>query len=533
MTGTLTIIDLERITPSETNPRKNYDQGRMEDLVQSIKDRGVLQPVIVRPYGGRADQYELVCGWRRVLASRQAGLTTIPAIVEALSDKDVLEIQVIENLQREEVHPLEEANGYARLIRDYGYGGVDEVAARIGKSASYVYQRLKLCDLTENTRALYADGKMSLAAALAVAKIPAEKQDDVAEHVSGISSSWDRPMTERQIREYIVDSVMLSIENAPFDANAMDLVEDRGTCFECPKMSGFNIDLFPEMCEENLCSDESCYRAKQRAWYLRSVEPFRTEGYSIVEPENYDSVFDTWRFFQSTEECRSHPERLTYGEILSKSKTTTDGAADPSSQLTRPFDMFPKDQVFVGVDKDGQLAFAVRREDVEKLTREADPDGEIKDEEDVEDSWDGFRREAVRAAEIRIIPEIGKDVKKTAKKTGSLPFPAGFLRAFLKESVDADCLVGLDYFKEAHPEIILPAPESGGGDESEQWCGLIDELEDHELCALFVELFLFSSSCFSSDENYQKAFAAYGVHIEAEIDHEIERLMQEGHSDGE
>src|SRR3989338_3138774 len=102
-------ISLEKIVPSKTNPRKNFDDGQMKDLTESIKQRGILQPILVRPIGENGNRmFEIIAGERRFRAAKSAGLTEIPAIQKELSDSEVMEEQVIENLQRSDLHPLEE-----------------------------------------------------------------------------------------------------------------------------------------------------------------------------------------------------------------------------------------------------------------------------------------------------------------------------------------------------------------------------------------------------------------------------------------
>jgi ParB/RepB/Spo0J family partition protein len=139
-------VPLAKITPSTTNPRKSFPKDKLDELTDSVKRLGVLQPILLRPLNG-GGTYELVAGERRYRASKAAGLTDIPATVRELTDAEVLEIQVIENLQRSDPHELEEAEGYERCSSAHPSGEkytVDEIAAKVGKSRSYVFGRLKL-----------------------------------------------------------------------------------------------------------------------------------------------------------------------------------------------------------------------------------------------------------------------------------------------------------------------------------------------------------------------------------------------------
>jgi len=142
-------IPLARIRESRTNPRKVFDESKLAELAENIRQHGVLQPVLVRPLpDGEADTYELVAGARRFRASKIAKRECIPATVRELTDAQALELQVIENVQRVDVHPLDEAQGYAALIElQPDTYTVEGIAARVGRSPAYVNGRLRLIQL--------------------------------------------------------------------------------------------------------------------------------------------------------------------------------------------------------------------------------------------------------------------------------------------------------------------------------------------------------------------------------------------------
>jgi ParB/RepB/Spo0J family partition protein len=173
-TGTFSEIEIEQITESTSNPRKRF--GEIDELAQSIREQGVIEPLIVRPHAGRMHGYELVAGARRLRAARLAGLVDVPCLIRTLTDLQVLEIQVTENLQRKDVHPLEEADAYAALMQaDHAYT-VEAVAARVGRSTSYVYQRLKLKDLTTDAREAFETDEITAAHAVRLARLsPADQ----------------------------------------------------------------------------------------------------------------------------------------------------------------------------------------------------------------------------------------------------------------------------------------------------------------------------------------------------------------------
>jgi ParB family transcriptional regulator, chromosome partitioning protein len=134
-------LPVAKVSESKSNPRKSF--GDMTELIESVRMKGVLVPVLCRP---SADGWELVFGAWRLRAAQAAGLAEIPAMVREMTDREVLEVQVIENLQRADVHPLEEAAGFKALHEQYGVA-VEELAAKTGKSTAFVRNRLKLCSL--------------------------------------------------------------------------------------------------------------------------------------------------------------------------------------------------------------------------------------------------------------------------------------------------------------------------------------------------------------------------------------------------
>ncbi|MDQ3937477.1 MAG: ParB/RepB/Spo0J family partition protein, partial [Chloroflexota bacterium] len=134
-------VPLERIEASSNQPRMTFDESALAELAASIKEHGVLQPILVRPIAGRPQHYELVAGERRWRASRLAGQRDIPALIEQLDDDTALEIGLIENLQREDLSPLEEAMMYQRMTAEHGYS-VRRLAQKIGKDKGYVENRL-------------------------------------------------------------------------------------------------------------------------------------------------------------------------------------------------------------------------------------------------------------------------------------------------------------------------------------------------------------------------------------------------------
>ena len=191
----LTLVSVNKITPSPYQPRREFDERKLEELASSIKSHGLLQPVVIRirPDGA----YELIAGERRLRASALAGLNEIPAIVENVSDKDASTFALIENLQREDLNPLEEASGYHRLQEEFGLTQED-LAKLVGKSRSTVANSIRLLSLGNRSRELLQSGHLEMGHARALLALNGVEQDKIAELIA--SKKHSVRQTEKLIR---------------------------------------------------------------------------------------------------------------------------------------------------------------------------------------------------------------------------------------------------------------------------------------------------------------------------------------------
>lgn len=167
------VIPLTQIVPNPDQPRLAIDPGPLEELAASIREHGVLQPILVRPLGN--NEYQLIAGERRWRASRAAGLETIPALVEDIDDDTALEISIIENLQREDLSPLDEAAMFDRMVHEHGYS-VRKLAQKLGKDKGYLENRLRLADAPADVRELVSLRKDSLSHAYELMKVEDPKK---------------------------------------------------------------------------------------------------------------------------------------------------------------------------------------------------------------------------------------------------------------------------------------------------------------------------------------------------------------------
>jgi ParB family chromosome partitioning protein len=153
-------LPVDFIVPNRANPRRDFDPDHLDELANSIREKGVMQPLLVRPSGQDPDIYELIAGERRWRAAQKAGLHEVPVIIREVDDKESLELAIIENVQRADLNPLEEALGYDQLMDQFGYTQQD-LAQVIGKSRSHVANTLRLLKLPENVRDMLARGELT------------------------------------------------------------------------------------------------------------------------------------------------------------------------------------------------------------------------------------------------------------------------------------------------------------------------------------------------------------------------------------
>ena len=164
-------LPLDRIRPNKDQPRRTFDDVELAELADSIRQNGVLQPLLVRD---RGDYYEIVAGERRYQAARAAGLDEVPVIIRDISDDDVFKLALIENLQRSDLSPLEEANGYRQLIKEKGLTQ-EELAKILSKSRSTITNTLRLLDLPEEVQELVETGQLTAGHARAILAVPDEE----------------------------------------------------------------------------------------------------------------------------------------------------------------------------------------------------------------------------------------------------------------------------------------------------------------------------------------------------------------------
>ncbi|MCJ7856142.1 ParB/RepB/Spo0J family partition protein [Lachnospiraceae bacterium NSJ-143] len=178
--GSVVLIDINKVEPNRNQPRKHFQEEALEELSESIKNYGVIQPVVVKKNDG---YFELIAGERRWRASKIAGLKEIPAIIKEYDENKIFEIALAENLQREDLNPMEEAAGYNKLSQEFGLSQ-DDIAKRVGKSRSAVANSMRLLNLDSRVQELVKNGKLSPGHARSILPVEnAEEQFELAEKI--------------------------------------------------------------------------------------------------------------------------------------------------------------------------------------------------------------------------------------------------------------------------------------------------------------------------------------------------------------
>lgn len=297
---------------SPTNPRKRrgLDVDSLRTLADSISTQGLVQPILVRPLpASRLEEtadmsprpgYEIVAGERRWRAAQLAELPTMPMLVRDMDDHAVLEVQLVENIEREDLDAMEEAEGFALLRDKLGYT-VEQIAERIGKGkgASYVRKTMKLLDLTPESREAMFEGHLGRSTGLLVSRLSEKDQAAALKLIKGMARKLPNghmePAPFREVVKALHQKFNLLLGQAPFAIDDPGLVMTAGPCTTCPKRTGANPDLFGEADQhaENQCTDSSCWNEKKTAHVARAVADAQARGLTVMDPAEAEKLIPT------------------------------------------------------------------------------------------------------------------------------------------------------------------------------------------------------------------------------------------------
>ncbi len=261
-------LAIDTIHESTTNPRQTFEQSKLEELAESIRQHGLIQPITVRP---NSDGFEIVAGARRFRAAQLAELFSLPARIVELDDAAAMEWQLVENSQRVDVHPYEEAQGFQRLLDLPGYD-VPALVAKSGKSAAHIYARLSLLQLIPTVAEAFVQERITTSHANLIARLPQEHQAEAFENC------WRKDWQDKEahllpakhLSAWIQANLYLNLAEAPFDREDTTLKPEAGACVTCPRRSGFNTSLFADV-QGDQCLDAPCFQAKVTAHIDREI----------------------------------------------------------------------------------------------------------------------------------------------------------------------------------------------------------------------------------------------------------------------
>lgn len=336
---TIDYIDLQRIRPSNTNPRKHFDEDYIGELSDSIRTKGILQPLLARPDWciGKSDEeiaecgvrnaesangngangvkfFEIVAGECRFRGAVKAGLTEAPAIVRLLSDRETLEIQLIENLQRSDLTPIEEAQAYRRLIDEMGYT-VKLIHEKTGKAIKTIYGKLTMLNAPKVMLEGVDKGVIGERLCELVGRIPVKEAREQAareilhpkflreDAVGRLEVAPEQPLSYRLAADLVRENYMRSLSKADFDqADALlvvPIVDDGtgeriggGACTDCPMKTGNRPELLGDFKRADLCTNPKCFAQKTDAHFARLQATAAAEGKKILSAEEARDIFE-------------------------------------------------------------------------------------------------------------------------------------------------------------------------------------------------------------------------------------------------
>jgi ParB family chromosome partitioning protein len=227
-------VPLSVLNESKTNPRRTFEPIALKELAESIRTQGVLSPLLVRPL--TENGFEIVAGARRYRAAQMAEQSTVPVRIVNLSDAASLEAQLVENLIRSEIHPMEEAQGFRALLDlDEPKYSIEQIAAKVGKSPTFVASRLKLADLVPAAAEVFYAGEIGVGHALLLAKLPAAQQAQaLSACFKEVYNNGAKParilLPVRNLQFWIDSNILLVLKDAPFNKRDAQLVPAAGSC---------------------------------------------------------------------------------------------------------------------------------------------------------------------------------------------------------------------------------------------------------------------------------------------------------------
>ena len=424
------MVLVEEIRPSKTNPRKRFDEQALADLTASIKEKGVMVPLIVRPITpetvlGSVVNFELVAGERRYRACVNLQIEQVRCEIRNLSDQEALEWQIIENLQRDDLDEIEEAEGYEQLLSSAQYKAED-LAKKLGKGRDYIYRRLKLLLLPANARKALLDGRIGTSIAELIARVPNKPlREECAKIVIDPTNckvdfdfyrdNYDDkgPMTYREAFDMIQERYMRELKGAPFDQKDPKLNPEMGPCTTCPLRTGNSPEIFGDVKRGDICTNPACFEVKRLAARKIALDAAVAKGFKVLDEKKSEKLFSgsrlnyNARFVKADEKPDGH-------ELREGAKATTWRAMTKGQEVP----------IVVALDEEGNPHELIDKElAVEAVTAAAKAKGEkpiLRDRQTSAGSYDHKAEQAKRKLQeerdqkvfAAIVPKLIEVVEK-------------------------------------------------------------------------------------------------------------------------
>jgi ParB/RepB/Spo0J family partition protein len=350
-------------TEAQAHRRKRFKPEVLEELASTIRQHGVIQPILVRPITNEmraADpdgfrsvvagapssecEYEIIAGERRALASVIAEMQEIAVIVRDLDDSALAELQLIENIQRESLHELEEAIGYQTLMAPPYSLAVEEIMAKVGKSRRMVYARLELLKLIPKARDAFYDDKLNASTAQLVASVIESEQEKALAEI--VRDNYEiGPMSFREAREHIRRNYQRSLMRAPFQLKVIyDLSEykvEAPTCVTCTKRTRAKDDLFGDVNQEDMCMDSVCFNAKRDAQAALDAAEEEQSNANVNEETNADQLLATAKTTATQGQPAAQmqawggdPDKMSEANKAVQSRSTSAADSEPAGAVS-------------------------------------------------------------------------------------------------------------------------------------------------------------------------------------------------------
>lgn len=535
MTEQFKDIALDRIQPSTYNPRTHFDDTKLKELAASIKEKGVLEPILVRPlhvtttgvvvgnfdttlqnFPGLADKlkFEIVAGERRYRAAKLAGLAEIPAIIRDYSDQEAAETAIVENAQRDDLTPVEEARGFETLIKKFGYS-IEDAAAKMGLSAKTVSQRVRLLRLPSKALDAIESGKLLLGSADYLARMENDKLREEATKKVLDEGRGGEPMTPRDTLWMIQRSFMTDLSKAPFPTNDKTLVPEAGACTTCPHQSGSKGNLFGEIKEKNLCQNIACFGKKKEIYNDRLLKEAKSQDLKILSKEETKEIFPytgysasqmshNAKFVGANEKFAGDPKNRTYEKLVGNAVQPV-VAIDGNGQVRH---LYPKPVVQKALKEAGFTSVDTRHKSIKS---KQEIDHEMKSKADNAGMLEALK--IARVAAATVVPKFTTPAQRTTWKT----IAAGYLGQIWDDNLKT-------FIKVFEIQTDKSKYGSGNAEAVRKWLASASD-EDSYIACVIISLIRLDG--YDSDGSKKKALAAgfdaLGVDL---AEHRAEQLRQ-------